>query len=67
MIVDPKKIEHAMQIASEDVIALEPKLTEWDTVSGNVWTVVADVNERLSEMVIVEKRVRMVRKPLLRL
>jgi dihydroxyacetone kinase len=33
MTVDSKKIEESMRIASEDVIALEPKLTEWDTVS----------------------------------
>lgn len=34
ILVEPKGIAEAMRIASEDVITLEPKLTEWDTVSG---------------------------------
>lgn len=35
ILVDAKKIEESMKIASEDVIALEPKLTEWDTIVGD--------------------------------
>ncbi|KAK1923124.1 Dak1 domain-containing protein, partial [Papiliotrema laurentii] len=35
ILIDPKKIEESMRIASEDVIALEPKLTEWDTIVGD--------------------------------
>jgi len=34
ILVEPKGLAEAMRIASEDVITLEPKLTEWDTVSG---------------------------------
>jgi len=30
--VNPKLLQDAMKVASEDVIELEPKLTEWDTV-----------------------------------
>ena len=31
--VDSKKIRESMKKASEDVIAAEPDLTRWDTVS----------------------------------
>ncbi|ORY31220.1 Dak1 domain-domain-containing protein [Naematelia encephala] len=31
----PKHIQEAMTAAAEDIIALEPKLTEWDTIVGD--------------------------------
>jgi hypothetical protein len=32
-VASPELIQKSMKQAAEDVIALEPKLTEWDTVS----------------------------------
>jgi hypothetical protein len=35
-VADKTKIQDAMRVASKDVIASEPDLTRWDTVSRNL-------------------------------
>ena len=35
LLVDPKGIQEALRVASEDTIALEPDLTRWDTIVGD--------------------------------
>lgn len=35
LMVDPKGIQEALKVASEDVITLEPDLTRWDTIVGD--------------------------------
>ena len=35
LLVDPKGIHESLKVASEDVIALEPDLTRWDTIVGD--------------------------------
>ena len=40
ILVPKEKITESMKVASDDVIALEPKLTEWDTVSASALSVI---------------------------
>ncbi|KAK6906553.1 dihydroxyacetone kinase [Kwoniella mangroviensis CBS 8507] len=35
LVVDPKPIQQAMKTAAENVLALEPQLTKWDTIVGD--------------------------------
>ncbi|WWD07286.1 dihydroxyacetone kinase [Kwoniella europaea PYCC6329] len=35
LIVDPKPIQQAMKTAAENILALEPQLTKWDTIVGD--------------------------------
>lgn len=44
--VDPEALRKAMSVASEDVIALEPQLTKWDTVRASDPS--AGMSDRLS-------------------
>lgn len=68
---DKELIRKAMKQAAEDVLASEPKLTKWDTVSPYLsqCLLVTSLNTflvgRLSVMVTVEKHVPLVpRRPL---
>jgi hypothetical protein len=65
ILVDAELLRGAMKVAAEDVLALEPKLTEWDTVRGFLKCFVCRgwANDRLLEMEIVEKPVQTVLKP----
>jgi hypothetical protein len=64
VVVDAQRFREAMKVASDDTIALEPELTRWDTVStAYSFRRHSKLTNRLSEMAIVVRLVRRVRRP----